>query len=116
MREVVLPYLNNVGGFQSAARDATSGVLSGQGVAMLADIPGWFGARGVERVTFIELRSDDDEGEGPGPDLPDGAIEGRVEGARLRPMWPQPRPRKTPPPLPNISTEPSRTLSSPKMA
>lgn len=86
VREVVLPYLNNVDRFLLAARDAASGALSGTSVAMLADIPGWFGARGVERVTFIEPRSDDEDGEGPGPDLPDGGMDGGIEGA-IRAKW-----------------------------
>lgn len=86
VREVVLPYLNNVDRFLLAARDAASGALSGTSVAMLADIPGWFGARGVERVTFIEPRSDDDDGEGPGPDLPDGGLDGAIEGA-IQAKW-----------------------------
>jgi hypothetical protein len=86
VREVVLPYLNNIDRFLLAARDAANGALSGTSVAMLADIPGWFGARGVERVTFIEPSSDDDDGEVPGPDLPDGGMDGGYEGT-IRAKW-----------------------------
>jgi hypothetical protein len=85
VREVVLPYLNNIDRLLLVARDAATGSLSGTTMALLADIPGWFGTRGVERITFIEPRNDDD-GERFGPDLPDGGVGGRIEGA-LRAKW-----------------------------
>lgn len=86
VREVVLPYLNNVDFFLAAARDASRGTLTGTMLTMLADIPGWFGARGVEQVTFINPDADDDGREGSGPDLPDGDLEGPREG-QIRAKW-----------------------------
>lgn len=88
VQEVVLPYLNNVDRFLLAARDAKNGTLTGTTLAMLADIPAWFGERGVERVTFVDPHEDGDGGEGPGPDLPEGGgdIDGGREG-QIRAKW-----------------------------
>lgn len=86
VRQVVLPYLNNIDRFLLGARDAANGALTGTSLALLADIPGWFGARGVERVTYIDPRDDDDAGARLAPDLPDGGRDDELEG-EIRGKW-----------------------------
>jgi hypothetical protein len=81
VKEVVLPYLNDLDRLIAAAHDDVTGTLSGGFLTFLSDIEGWFGARGVERVSYIMPRDDDDEGEGGrGPELPrfDGGGEGPI--------------------------------------
>lgn len=70
VKEVVLPYLNELDRLITAAHDDTTGALTGGFLAFLSDIEGWFGTRGVERVTYIMPRDDDDVDGGDGPDLP----------------------------------------------
>ena len=79
VKEVVLPYLNDLDRLIAAAHDDAAGTLSGELLNFLADIEGWFGSRGVERVTFIMPR-DDDGDDGGGPELPrlDGGDEGPI--------------------------------------
>lgn len=79
VKEVVLPYLNDLDRLIAAAHDDAAGTLSGGFLTFLADVEGWFGGRGVERVTFIMPRDDDDE-DGGGPELPrfDGGGEGSI--------------------------------------
>jgi hypothetical protein len=79
VKEVVLPYLNDLDRFIAVAHDDAAGTLSGGFLNFLADVEGWFGARGIERVTFIMPRDDDDEDDG-GPELPrfDGDGEGPI--------------------------------------
>lgn len=80
--EVVLPYLRQIDRLVAIAHDAAMGNLTGAFLTFLDDIEGWFRERGVERITFIEPRSDDDEG-GDGPLLPE-AGEGGPEGSIKR--------------------------------
>ena len=79
VEEVVLPYLNDLDRLIAAAHDAASGALAGEFLTFLSDMEGWFGARGVERVTFITPR-DDDGGDGGGPEVPrlDGGGDGPI--------------------------------------
>jgi hypothetical protein len=83
VKEVVLPYLNDLDRMIAAAHDDTTGALTGGFLTFLGDIEGWFGARGVERVTFITPRDDDEDGEG-GPELPRG--DGGGKGP-IHPKW-----------------------------
>lgn len=83
--EVVLPYLNDVDRLIAAAHDATAGALTGGFLTFLGDIAGWLGARGVERVTFIGPRSDDDGEDAPRPEFGPGG-EGGGEGP-IRAKW-----------------------------
>jgi hypothetical protein len=78
VKEVILPYLNDLNRLVAAVHDDANGVLSGGFLTFLGDIEGWFGARGVERVTYIMPRDDDGE-DGGGPELPrsDGGGEGK---------------------------------------
>lgn len=80
VKEVVLPYLNELDRLITAAHDDTTGELTGGFLTFLGDIEGWFGARGVERITYIVPRDDDDVDGGDGPDLPrfDGGGEGEI--------------------------------------
>ena len=81
VEEVVLPYLRDIDRIVAVAHDAAMGALTGQFLRFLGDIEGWFRDRGVQRVTFIEPRDDDDEG-GDGPFFPeagDGGGEGPIE-------------------------------------
>lgn len=87
VKEVVLPFLNDLDRLLAAAHDDASGALSGTFLTFLGDIEGWFGARGVERVTFIMPRDDDDGdvGDGEGPELPRFGADG--EGSILAKWW-----------------------------
>lgn len=78
VEEVVLPYLRDIDRIVAVAHDAAMGALTGGFLTFLDDIEGWFRERGVERITFIEPRDDDDEG-GDGPLLPEGG-DGGGEG------------------------------------
>ena len=85
--EVVLPYLNDLDRLVAAAHDAKTGALSGGFLTFLGDMAGWFAARGVERVTFIDPRDDDDDAEFPAPEFPSGGDdfeprESRISGER----------------------------------
>ena len=84
VKEVVLPYLNDLDRLVAAAHDSATGSLSGTFLTFLGGIEAWFGERGVDRITFIEPRSDDDEG-GEGPDLPE---DGRGDGeGEIKAQW-----------------------------
>jgi hypothetical protein len=87
VREVVLPYLNDIDKFVLAARDASDGTLTGTTIALLANIPAWFRERGVHRITFINPYSDDDGGEGSRPDLPDGSVIDGVHEGEIKAKW-----------------------------
>lgn len=65
VREVVLPYLNVRTLLAIMARDASRGSLSGTFVEAASDLAGWFGSRGIDRVTFVGGRDDDEGGDGP---------------------------------------------------
>jgi len=82
--EVVLPYLNDLDRLIAVAHDAATGALAGTFLTFLSDIEGWFRNRGVERITYITPRDDDDEG-GEGPDLPPVG-EDRASGT-IEPRW-----------------------------
>jgi len=76
VREVVLPYLDEETIVATLARDAGQESLSGVFVEAVGDLAGWFGSRGVETITFVDGRTDE---EGDGPVVP-GAPEGGGEG------------------------------------
>lgn len=81
VEEVVLPYLREIDRIVAVAHDAAMGTLTGGFLTFLDDIEGWLRERGVERITFIEPRDDDDEG-GDGPFIPevgDGGGEGPIK-------------------------------------
>jgi Metallo-beta-lactamase superfamily len=84
VKEVVLPYLNDLDRLIAAAHDDTIGALTGGYLTFLNDIEIWFRDRGVERVTYIIPRNDDDDGEGS-PELPrfDGGGEGPIRAKWL---------------------------------
>lgn len=65
--EVVLPYLGDNDWALHLAASASAGTLSGTFVDLASDPAGWFGARGVQRITYIETNEDDDDA----PDSPD---------------------------------------------
>jgi hypothetical protein len=86
--EVVLPYLNELDRFIAVAHADSIGTLSGNFIAFLDNIVGWFGDRGVKRVTFITPR-DDDDGDVGGPELllpderpPEGTIRAKWSGPK----------------------------------
>jgi hypothetical protein len=76
--QLVLPYLGDDDWALHLAAAVAKGRLSGSLVDLAADPGGWLGARGVDRVTYIEARGEDEEGEGAvdGPDRiePDARI------------------------------------------
>ena len=83
IREVVLPYLDQETLVATIARDAARGALTGLLIEAVSDLPGWFGSRGVETVTFVEYRDDEDDEGGDGPvvlDPPDGGSDGDCTG------------------------------------
>lgn len=84
VREVVLPYLNDVDRLIAVAHDAAERSITGNFITFLNDIEGWFNVRGVERVSFIRPSSDEDEGETE-PDMPDvGEGDGQ---SQIRSEW-----------------------------
>ncbi len=77
VREVVLPYLNELTLVATLAREAGRGRLGGVFAEAVSDLPGWFGSRGVETVTLVGGRDDDEEGDGPiVPEVPEGGERG----------------------------------------
>lgn len=87
VKEVVLPYLNDLDRLIAAAKDDAAGALSGGFLTFLSNIEGWFGERGVDRVIFIMPRDDEAE-DGDGPEMPrfDGGGEGPIHAK----WWPRP--------------------------
>lgn len=81
-REVVLPYMDADHLLAAAARDAARGRLSYSFREAASDLAGWFAARGVETLTFVRGRDDEDGGGGDGPVVPDPPERGgeREEG------------------------------------
>jgi len=86
-REVVLPYLNEIDSLVALTHDITTGNVTASFADFLSDTAGWLGQRGVERITYVMPRSDDD-GEGDGPNLPDNGE--RAEPDTVRPEWSPP--------------------------
>lgn len=84
-REVVLPYLNDDDWAFVLARELSAGRATRALVDMARDPAGWFGERGVRRVTFVE--ADDEEGDAgpadrPPPDGPELEARDLFEKAR----------------------------------
>jgi hypothetical protein len=76
--EVVLPYLGDDGWALHLAAAAADGALSGSFVDLAADPAGWFGARGVRRITYVEASEEDGEPfDGPDPIGPTDPDRGR---------------------------------------
>lgn len=65
--EVVLPYLSDTDWALHLAAAASSGALSAVFIDLASDPAGWFGERGVKRMTYVETDSDDDDHQ-PRPD------------------------------------------------
>ncbi len=66
-------------------RNLATGKASGTFLTFLSDTEGWFSQRGVERITYITPRGDDDGQDDNGPDIP---IEGGDDGGQgLKPEW-----------------------------
>lgn len=66
--EVVLPYLGDEDWALHLAASVSAGTISGSFIDLVADPAGWFGARGVKRITYVEAMGDeDDEVNGPDP-------------------------------------------------
>lgn len=88
VEEVVLPYLGDTDWALHLASGASSGALSGNFADLAADPAGWFGARGVRRITYVEADGDEDEGGvAPDPVEPSGeGGEGRDRGP-LKRKW-----------------------------
>lgn len=66
--EVVLPYLGDDEWALHLAAAAAAGTLSGTLIDLAADPAGWFGAGGVDQVTYVEGTDEDDPGAPPAPD------------------------------------------------
>ncbi len=77
VKEVVLPHLDNVDWVLHLAAGINDGTISGTFVDLASDPAGWFGRRGVERLTYVETDRDDREG-GP-PQGPLAPIDHRKE-------------------------------------
>ncbi|MGV1769668.1 hypothetical protein ACQZ6B_05770 [Agrobacterium vitis] len=65
VKEVVLPHLSDRDWVLHLAKEASSGTLSTELIDLAEDPAGWFGSRGVERVTYVEASDDDDDDETP---------------------------------------------------
>lgn len=103
VREVVLPYLNELMVLAIMARDASSGALSGTFIEATNDLATWFGSRGVETITFVS--GPEKDGGGDGPILPFDPSDGR-EG-ECTPKWTQPSQAAT-----ELIADPNRTQGS----
>jgi hypothetical protein len=84
VEEVVLPYLGDTEWALHLASGASSGALSGTFADLAADPAGWFGARGVRRITYVDSDGDEDEG-GVAPDPVEPSVEGGA-GPDLEPL------------------------------
>lgn len=88
--EVVLPYLGDVEWALHLAAAAGRGSLSGTFIDLVASPSDWFGARGVQRITYIDGHNEDDEGP-DGPDLIDPTGGGEIirdgKRGRLKSSW-----------------------------
>lgn len=96
VEEVVLPYLGDTEWALHLASGASSGALSGTFADVAADPAGWFGARGVRRITYVESDGDEDEG-GVAPDPVEPSGEGRAGPDRepMKPKWSRTSPSPT---------------------
>ena len=77
VKEVALPHLDKVDWVLHLAAGINDGTISGTFVDLASDPAGWFGRRGVERLTYVETDRDDREG-GP-PQGPLAPIDHRKE-------------------------------------
>ena len=88
--EVILPYLGDVEWALHLAAAAGRSNLSGTFIDLVASPSDWFGTRGVQRITYIDGHSEDDEGpDGPDPidPSPAGEIIRDGERRRLKSSW-----------------------------
>jgi hypothetical protein len=88
--EVVLPYLNDDEWALHLAAAVSSGTLSVALTDLVTDPIDWFASRGFSRVTFIQTSGDDDEVDGPGPDLIEptrGELEERSPDSTVELGW-----------------------------
>ena len=69
VKEVILPYLNEIDRLVALAHDIATETLTGEFQTFLTNIEGWFYERGVEHITYIEPLSDGQIGD-QGPDIP----------------------------------------------
>ncbi len=86
--EVVIPYLDNVDKIVAAAHAMTTSSATGNYLALLSDVEGWFRQRGVERLIVIGSGDDGAEPSVPEPPLApvgDGAREGPLVGKWFSP-------------------------------
>ena len=105
VREVVLPYLNTVDRLVAAAHDIATGASTDTFLAFLSNAAGWLGDRGVERVTYIRARSDDEGSDGPPLRDGDGGGEGE-----LRAEWSHPFEKPPKDATPHDSSAPGPTV------
>lgn len=97
--EVILPYLGDVEWALHLAAAVRRGSLSGTFIDLVASPSDWFGARGVQRITYIDGYSEDDEGpDGPDPIDPTGDVEIVRDGkrGRLKSSWTRSSPLVSP--------------------
>lgn len=86
--EVVLPYLGDTEWALHLASGASSGALSGTFADLAADPAGWFGARGVRQITYVESDGDEDEGGiAPDPVEPSGEAGADPDREPLKRKW-----------------------------
>lgn len=88
VEEIVLPYLDDTAWALHLASAAYSGALSGVFADLVADPAGWFGARGVRRITYVESNGDEDEGDvRPDPVEPSGEGDEDLDREQPNPEW-----------------------------
>lgn len=88
IEEIVLPYLDDTAWALHLASAASSGALSGVFADLVADPAGWFGARGVRRITYVESDGDEDEGEvRPDSVEPSGEGDEGLDREQPNPEW-----------------------------
>lgn len=85
VKEVVLPYLDATDRIIAVAHAVSTGSLTGNFLTFMSDPEAWFGARGIDQITYITSRNDDDPADIPGPDMPERG-EGPQQG-EIIPKW-----------------------------
>lgn len=88
VKEIVLPYLDATDRLIAVAHAVSTGSLTGNFLTFMSDPEAWFGARGVDRITYITPRNGDDPGDIPGPDMPERS-DGLQQG-EIAPKWSRP--------------------------
>lgn len=103
--EIVLPYLGDDDWALHLAASVATGTVTGSLIDLATDPAGWFGARGVGRISYVEAGNEDDDAvDGPDPIEP-------VQAGPDRPREPSNRAENDPEPMEIDWSRPPRVLN-----